>query len=213
MDNFNYLFKVLLIGDSNVGKTSILTRFADNEYNDNYLSTIGVDFKIKTIDYNNNKVKLQLWDTAGQERFRTITNAYYRGAHAIIIIYDISNLESYQNIDYWIQEIKRFNKDDIYILLVGNKSDLRNNQDIELISFQTINQLIQNINIDYIETSAKLNVNIDYIFDNIINKLIIKFPEKNMQKKNIVEGDFIDNFKIKKSTYNLNQPNSKESCC
>ena len=105
---YDYLFKILLIGDSGVGKSCLLVRFADDTYADSYINTIGVDFKIRTIDINSKTVKLQIWDTAGQERFRTITSSYYRGAHGIIIAYDITDKESFQNLRQWLFEIDRY---------------------------------------------------------------------------------------------------------
>ena len=103
--NYDYIFKVLLIGDSGVGKSSLLLRFADDTYTDCYISTIGVDFKIKTVELDGETVKLQLWDTAGQERFKTITSNYYRGAHGFILVYDVTNEESFKNLKQWIVEM------------------------------------------------------------------------------------------------------------
>ena len=100
-EDFDYLFKVLLIGDSSVGKSSILLRFSDNEFTSSYISTIGVDFKVRTLDVGGKIVKLQIWDTAGQERFRTITTTYYRGSNGIIIVYDVSNRDSFLNVQQW----------------------------------------------------------------------------------------------------------------
>lgn len=121
---YDYLFKLLLIGDSSVGKSCLLLRFADDSYVDTYISTIGVDFKIRTIDLDGKTVKLQIWDTAGQERFRTITSSYYRGAHGIIIVYDVTDMESFNNIKQWLSEIDRYASDNVCKLLVGNKCDL-----------------------------------------------------------------------------------------
>jgi Ras-related protein Rab-1A len=101
-NEYDYLFKILLIGDSGVGKSSILTQFANKTFTDSYMSTIGVDFTIKTVDIDGKAVKLQIWDTAGQERFRTITSSYYRGAHGINLEYDITNVESFNNIKQWL---------------------------------------------------------------------------------------------------------------
>eukprot|EP00397_Hematodinium_sp_SG-2012_P055492 GEMP01067782.1.p1 GENE.GEMP01067782.1~~GEMP01067782.1.p1 ORF type:complete len:243 (+),score=21.20 GEMP01067782.1:73-801(+) len=105
---YDYLFKLLLIGDSGVGKSCLLLRFADNTYTESYISTIGVDFKIRTIEQEGKVVKLQIWDTAGQERFRTITSSYYRGAHGIIIVYDVTDRESFNNVKHWIEQIGRY---------------------------------------------------------------------------------------------------------
>lgn len=129
---YNYLFKIVLVGNSNVGKSSIVLRFADGEFNETYITTIGVDFRFKSIEFDEKKVKLQIWDTAGQERFRTITSSYYKGtishhsgAHALIIVYDITNQASFNDaIKYWYSEIKSQCPPDTDVLLVGNKADL-----------------------------------------------------------------------------------------
>ena len=105
---YDYLFKLLLIGDSGVGKSCLLLRFADDTYTESYISTIGVDFKIRTIQLDGKTIKLQIWDTAGQERFRTITSSYYRGAHGIIVVYDTTEMESFNNVKQWLHEIDRY---------------------------------------------------------------------------------------------------------
>ncbi|XP_040871128.1 ras-related protein RABD2c-like isoform X1 [Glycine max] len=131
---YDYLFKLLLIGDSGVGKSCLLLRFADDSYLDSYISTIGVDFKIRTVEQDGKTIKLQIWDTAGQERFRTITSSYYRGAHGIIVVYDVTDQESFNNVKQWLNEIDRYASENVNKLLVGNKCDLTANK---VVSYET----------------------------------------------------------------------------
>ncbi len=120
----DYLIKLILIGSSGVGKTSILTQFADNKFTENYLTTIGVDFRFKTIKHESKNIKFQIWDTAGQERFRTITSAYYKGADGIIMVYDVTDPSSLEDIEqFWIPEAYNYCDRSIDVILLGNKSD------------------------------------------------------------------------------------------
>jgi len=158
---YDYLFKLLLIGDSGVGKSCLLLRFADDTYTDSYISTIGVDFKIRTVDLDTKTIKLQIWDTAGQERFRTITSSYYRGAHGIIIVYDITDKESFDNVRQWLFEIDRYASESVCKLLVGNKADLKNKRAVE---YETAKAFADELNIPFLETSAKSATNVEQAF-------------------------------------------------
>ncbi|XP_042431102.1 GTP-binding protein YPTM2-like [Zingiber officinale] len=158
---YDYLFKLLLIGDSGVGKSCLLLRFADDSYLESYISTIGVDFKIRTVDQDGKTIKLQIWDTAGQERFRTITSSYYRGAHGIIVVYDVTDQESFNNVKTWLNEIDRYASDNVNKLLVGNKSDLTANR---AVSYETAKVFADEIGIPFIETSAKDATNVEQAF-------------------------------------------------
>lgn len=158
---YDYLFKLLLIGDSGVGKSCLLLRFADDTYTESYISTIGVDFKIRTIELDGKTIKLQIWDTAGQERFRTITSSYYRGAHGIIVVYDTTDLESFNNVKQWLHEIDRYASDNVNKLLVGNKSDLTNKR---AVSFDQAKEFADSLGIEFIETSAKNATNVEKAF-------------------------------------------------
>ena len=122
--SYDLLFKLLLIGDSGVGKTCILFRFSDDAFNNTFISTIGIDFKIKTIELRGKKVKLQIWDTAGQERFHTITTSYYRGAMGIMLVYDITNSKSFDNIAKWLRNIQEHANEDVEKMILGNKCDM-----------------------------------------------------------------------------------------
>ncbi|KAH8117267.1 GTP-binding protein ypt1 [Phellopilus nigrolimitatus] len=158
---YDYLFKLLLIGDSGVGKSCLLLRFADDTYTESYISTIGVDFKIRTIELDGKTVKLQIWDTAGQERFRTITSSYYRGAHGIIVVYDVTDNDTYQNVKQWLQEIDRYASEGVNKLLVGNKSDLASKKVVE---YSLANEFAKTLGIPFLETSAKTAVNVEQAF-------------------------------------------------
>lgn len=158
---YDYLFKLLLIGDSGVGKSCLLLRFADDTYTESYISTIGVDFKIRTIELNGKTIKLQIWDTAGQERFRTITSSYYRGAHGIIVVYDITDQVSFTNVKQWLQEIDRYACENVNKLLVGNKSDLTNKR---VVDFNAAKEFADGLGIPFLETSAKNATNVEQAF-------------------------------------------------
>eukprot|EP01059_Diplonema_ambulator_P000039 TRINITY_DN1002_c1_g1_i1.p1 TRINITY_DN1002_c1_g1~~TRINITY_DN1002_c1_g1_i1.p1 ORF type:complete len:204 (+),score=59.55 TRINITY_DN1002_c1_g1_i1:53-664(+) len=158
---YDYLFKLLLIGDSGVGKSCLLLRFADDTYTESYISTIGVDFKIRTIDLDGKTIKLQIWDTAGQERFRTITASYYRGAHGIIIVYDVTDLETFTNVKTWLKEIEKYATDNVSKLLVGNKSDMVVKKAVD---HTTAKDYAESLGIPFIETSAKNAINVEQAF-------------------------------------------------
>ncbi|TYH40270.1 hypothetical protein ES332_D12G235800v1 [Gossypium tomentosum] len=158
---YDYLFKLLLIGDSGVGKSCLLLRFADDSYLDSYISTIGVDFKIRTVEHDGKIIKLQIWDTAGQERFRTITSSYYRGAHGIIIVYDVTDQESFNNVNQWLNEISRYGSENVNKLLVGNKSDLTAKR---VVSPEAAQAFADELGIPFMETSAKNATNVQQAF-------------------------------------------------
>ncbi|EYU19463.1 hypothetical protein MIMGU_mgv1a012444mg [Erythranthe guttata] len=158
---YDYLFKLLLIGDSGVGKSCLLLRFADDSYLESYISTIGVDFKIRTVEQDGKTIKLQIWDTAGQERFRTITSSYYRGAHGIIVVYDVTDQESFNNVKQWLNEIDRYASDSVNKLLVGNKCDLTSQK---VVSTETAQAFADEIGIPFMETSAKNATNVEQAF-------------------------------------------------
>jgi len=158
---YDYLFKLLLIGDSGVGKSCLLLRFADDTYTESYISTIGVDFKIRTIELDGKTIKLQIWDTAGQERFRTITSSYYRGAHGIIIVYDVTDMESFNNVKMWLSEIDKYATDNVNKLLVGNKCDLVVKK---VVDFNTAKDFADSHSIQFLETSAKNSTGVESAF-------------------------------------------------
>lgn len=159
--DYDYLFKLLLIGDSGVGKSCLLLRFAENTYTTDYVSTIGVDFKIRTIELDGKTIKLQIWDTAGQERFKTITSSYYRGAHGIIIVYDVTDQESFDNVNQWLQEIDRYATNNVQKLLVGNKCDLT---DKKVVDYAVAKEFADSRGLKLLETSAAESTNVEQAF-------------------------------------------------
>jgi Ras-related protein Rab-1A len=169
--NSDFSFKIVLVGDTCVGKSSILVRFCDDIFSDNYITTIGVDFKFKTLLLKNKTIKIQIWDTAGQERYRSMTTTYYRGANAIIICYDISNHESFDNLNKWINDVKKFSSDDTEIFIFGNKIDEENKRKV-LISEK--NEFENSFHFNIFEVSAKSGKNIEEAFKKICEGLIEK---------------------------------------
>ncbi|KAH8367228.1 hypothetical protein KR084_009064 [Drosophila pseudotakahashii] len=155
--NFDYMFKLLIIGNSSVGKTSFLFRYADDSFTSAFVSTVGIDFKVKTVFRHDKRVKLQIWDTAGQERYRTITTAYYRGAMGFILMYDVTNEDSFNSVQDWVTQIKTYSWDNAQVILVGNKCDM---EDQRVISFERGRQLADQLGVEFFETSAKENVNV-----------------------------------------------------
>jgi len=159
-EDYDILFKILLVGDSGVGKSCLLTRFADGRFQDSYVNTVGVDFKIRTIKLDGKTIKLQIWDTAGQERFRTITSSYYRGAHGICVVFDVTDSNTFKNVRMWFQEVDRYATTFCNKLLVGNKVDMKN----RAVEFETAKAFSDNLKITYMETSAKNDENVEKLF-------------------------------------------------
>lgn len=175
MDDYKFLFKVVLIGEAGVGKTCLVRRYCQGVFPVAQSATIGVDFMIKTIDVNGEQIKLQIWDTAGQERFRTITQSYYRSANAIVIVYDIGNQPSFDRLVDWMRELKQHINDRVILFLVGNKCDL--NVDEREIPLHIGAQFAQRFNMKFIETSAKESKNVEKIFKDIAELLTIQARE------------------------------------
>ena len=164
----DFAFKILLLGDSSVGKTCFLKRYTDNTFQDAYLSTIGFDFKFKFITLDNGKtVKVQLWDTAGQERFRTIAKSYYKGAHGIVLIYDVTNRKTFDNIRKWLNQINNEASNKISIILVANKIDCEERQ----VSTEEGESLAKANNLPIFEASAKESINVEESFKFLIEKI------------------------------------------
>ncbi|XP_030221264.1 ras-related protein Rab-8B isoform X1 [Gadus morhua] len=200
---YDYLFKLLLIGDSGVGKTCLLFRFSEDAFNTTFISTIGIDFKIRTIELNGKRVKLQIWDTAGQERFRTITTAYYRGAMGIMLVYDICNEKSFENIKNWIRNIEEHASSDVEKMILGNKCDISDRRQVSkdrgekvsritpldpaLVQVSNVTNVVfilyfTKLAIDYgikfLETSAKSSLNVEEAFYTIARDILQNLSTK-----------------------------------
>jgi len=158
---YDYLIKLLLIGDSGVGKSCLLLRFSDDSFTPSFITTIGIDFKIRTIELEGKRIKLQIWDTAGQERFRTITTAYYRGAMGILLVYDVTDEKSFNNIRNWIRNIEQHATESVNKILIGNKCDMVEKKVVDSARGKA---LADEYAIKFLETSAKNSINVEEAF-------------------------------------------------
>ncbi|KAK2916812.1 hypothetical protein Q8A67_001186 [Cirrhinus molitorella] len=172
--NFDYMFKLLIIGNSSVGKTSFLFRYADDSFTSAFVSTVGIDFKVKTVFRNNKRIKLQIWDTAGQERYRTITTAYYRGAMGFLLMYDITNQDSFNAVQDWATQIKTYSWDNAQVILVGNKCDL---EDDRLVPTEDSQRLAHELGFQFFEASAKDSINVKQVFECLVDVICEKMNE------------------------------------
>ncbi|KAH3731535.1 GTP-binding protein yptV1 [Pelomyxa schiedti] len=198
----DYLFKVLLIGDSGVGKSCLLLRFADYTYSDQWMTTIGVDFKIRTIEVDGKFIKMQIWDTAGQERFRTITRSYYRGAQGIIIVYDVTDPVSFGNVRQWLQDIDRYTdfSSGVSRLLIGNKSDMTNKR---VIDFNTGQEFANKLGIPFMEASAKNSTNVEQAFSRLAADIRSCITTISPEEASVISVD----------KPGINIPSKTRSCC
>ena len=204
--DYNYLFKILILGDSYVGKTNILKRFLHNQFDINTKETVGVEFGSKNFNMGENDViKAQIWDTAGQERYRAITKAYYKGAKGALLVYDISRKSSFDNIDNWLIDLRTNGDKDIIIVLIGNKSDLIDKREV---SKEEAELKAEQFNIAFLETSAKSGENIDKAFTEIVEqiyKINITMPQNDAQ----IEGNNDNGI----SLVNKDEEKKKKKCC
>jgi len=170
---YDYLFKMLLVGDSGVGKSTLLHRLIDDDYSGSFVSTIGVDLMIKSLQVDNKSVKLQIWDTAGQERFRTITRSFYRGAQGCLLIYDVTDRESFDNVHQWLDDIRTYTRPDTIVLLVASKCD---QQSRRVVSQGEGEDLARSCGLRFIETSAKSAHNVEKAFAMLAAELKARAP-------------------------------------
>ncbi|KTW28116.1 GTP-binding protein ypt3 [Pneumocystis carinii B80] len=183
MDEYDYLFKVVLIGDSGVGKSNLLSRFTRNEFNLESKSTIGVEFATRSIQVDGKTIKAQIWDTAGQERYRAITSAYYRGAVGALLVYDITKQGSYDSVQRWLKELSDHADSNIVIMLVGNKSDLRH---LRAVSTEDGKNFAAECKLSFIETSALDSTNVEVAFQTILNEVYQSMSTKNTDSNDLI---------------------------
>ncbi|KAM4552927.1 ras-related protein Rab-19 [Fundulus diaphanus] len=171
-DSFDFLFKIVLVGDSDVGKTCMVQRFKSGIFIEKQQNTIGVDFTVRTLDIDGKKVKMQVWDTAGQERFRTITQSYYRSAHGAMVAYDISRRSTFESVPHWIREVEQYGAASVVVILIGNKSDLQAQRQVLFEDACTLAE--KNSLLAALETSAKEAQNIDAAFILMARELLAR---------------------------------------
>ena len=196
--------KFIILGDSGVGKTNLLLRYVGESFSENYIATLGIDFKMKNVIYNDVKVALQIWDTAGQERFRSITKSFLKGTDGIIFMYDISKKDSFLNLKNWIAEIDNSKLPDVKFVICGNKIDLEENREV---TEEMKKKLSKEFETDIIEISAKKGIKIEEPFDMLINKIF-----NNMNKEQIFRR-YANSFSEGSSLSSLNIEKKKKKCC
>jgi len=207
--NYNLIFKIVLIGDSNVGKTNILSKYLQNEFNPDSKATVGVEFGSKTFNINDNVIKAQIWDTAGTEKYRSITNAYYKGAKGAFVVYDITKKSSFNNIDKWLFDLKNNGDENINIILIGNKIDLEKQREVS--TEEGEKKAILN-KASFIETSAKNGNNIEKAFNLMIENVYENFKKENENKENI-DLNGINKEKTLDLNSNIENQIKKKKCC
>ena len=201
---YDYLFKLILVGDSYVGKTNILSKYIKNEFNQNTKSTVGVEFGAKLLKIEDKIIKAQIWDTAGQERYKSITSAYYKGAKGAFIVYDITNRLTFESVDKWVQDLNLNSDKNITLLLIGNKKDLADKRDV---TKEEGEEKAKSFGLAFLETSALTGENIDKVFDYMLKEVYNKIT---IEKANSGEIDYINignNIEINEQT------EKKSTCC
>lgn len=180
-DSYDYLFKIVLIGDSGVGKSNLLSRYTKNEFHLGSKATIGVELAHKNIEVDNKNIRAQIWDTAGQERYRAITSAYYRGALGAILVYDIAKMTSFQNLDKWLTELKQHTDGNVTVFIVGNKCDLKH---LRIVEKKRGQDYATDHGVLFMETSALDCTNVNKAFEDLLIEIYKGVKEREKQKRN-----------------------------
>ncbi|XP_040020465.1 RAB11a, member RAS oncogene family, like [Gasterosteus aculeatus] len=207
-DEYDYLFKVVLIGDSGVGKSNLLSRFTRNEFNLESKSTIGVEFATRSIQVEGKTVKAQIWDTAGQERYRAITSAYYRGAVGALLVYDIAKHLTYENAERWLKELQDHADSNIVIMLVGNKSDLRH---LRAVPTDEAKALAEKHGLSFLETSALDSSNVELAFQTILTAIYNIVSQRQMSGRS--DSDFSPASNVVPITVEPTQNSANKGVC
>ena len=205
--SYDYLFKVVLIGDSGVGKSNLLSRFTRNEFSLESKSTIGVEFATRSLDVDGKTVKAQIWDTAGQERYRAITSAYYRGAVGALLVYDMTKHDSYEDAAKWLKELRDHADANIVIMLVGNKSDLEH---LRVVQTSDAAKYAEHEGLSFIETSALESTNVESAFQNILTEIYRLMNKKQMQEGSAKQSVASKGEKI---SITSGEDKKKKKCC
>jgi Ras-related protein Rab-11A len=205
LDEYDFLFKLIIVGDSNVGKTNIMSKYIHNQFNQHSKSTIGVEFGTKIVNIDNKKIKAQIWDTAGQERYKSITSAYYKGAKGAFIVYDITNKFTFESVDKWVQDLNSYGEKNLSLLLVGNKSDLENKRQINK---EEGEEKAKSFGLGFIETSACSGDNIDQAFEIMLKEVLRKYMVDNDINNDEFEGGSGKNIELVKKP-----EQKKKNCC
>ena len=208
LDNYDYLFKIIIIGDSGVGKSNILGRYLTNTFKQDTKSTVGVEFGSKKISVNGVNIKLQIWDTAGQERYRSITSAYYKGSKGCFIVYDITSNQTFEDVEKWYEEINKSGDKGISIVLGGNKCDLEQERKVTV---EMGEEKARNLNCPFFETSALNNTQIEKIFQVISEDIYSK--SKNEKKDDEDDDDYDIVQEEKNININTDTKPPQKACC
>ncbi|XP_009769694.1 ras-related protein RABA2a [Nicotiana tabacum] len=206
-EEYDYLFKIVLIGDSGVGKSNLLSRFTRNEFLLESKSTIGVEFATRTLQVEGRTVKAQIWDTAGQERYRAITSAYYRGALGALLVYDVTKPTTFENVSRWLKELRDHADSNIVIMLIGNKTDLKH---LRAVDTEDAQSFAEKEGLSFIETSALEATNVEKAFQTILSEIYRIISKKPLSSEepataNIKEG--------KTLVVGAEEPAPKKACC